>query len=289
MCVNIHAPGDTILSAGIDSPTSEITRTGTSMAAPMIAGQALLIMAAAPELPISAVRDIIVSSGARGTLDSDVHLPASSIQIARVPWRKLDFRHSESVFVLSESEGAEKRPVDIHFGGDIVEIDLETTSITKPPMQFIGMGVARNITQKIQFALAGTEIDTDSISTECYRSPADASTSAATTSATSRIPVKMRCLIWSQAGAANTVAVQLAMLSTDSAVPLRTADDGIIKFAPQARVAQSSVKAADSPSEGTLSNTLGDNGIVWLIATSVVAGVALVVVVSVLIVRRRRN
>lgn len=259
------------------------------MAAPMIAGQALLIMAAAPELPVSAVRDIIVSSGARGTLDNNVHVSASSVQIARVPWRKLDFRRSESVFVLSESEETEKRPVDIHFDGDIVEIDLETTSITNPPMYFIGLGVARNITQKIQFALAGTAIDTDSISTECYRSPADASAYAATTSATSRVPVKMRCLIWTQAGAATTVTVQLSMLSTDSAVPMRTADDGIIKFAPQARVAQSSVKAADTPSEGTPSDTLGDNGIVWLIATGVVAGVGLVVIVSVLIVRRRRS
>lgn len=283
-CVDIHAPGDKIVSAGIESPSAAVTRTGTSMAAPMIAGQGLLIMAAAPELPISVVRDIIIASGSRGTLDRNVRSIASSVHIAWVPWRKLDFRRSESLF--QESAEAESRPIDTHFTGDIVEIDLETTSVTKPPMHFIGQGVAKNITHKIQFALADSEIDTDAISTECYLSPADAPSAAFDEKAV--IPLKMRCFVWSESGSAKTVAVQLALLAADEKSPMRTAADGLISFSPKARIAQSSVKSGDSSDRGIVTESHGEEGVKWLIASGVVAGVALVVGISVMIIRHHR-
>lgn len=145
-CVSVHAPGQSITSAGLTSPDAEKVMSGTSMAAPMVAGQSLLIMAAAPEMPVSAVREIILSSATRGTLDGS-NVALSDVKIAHVPWKQM------------ENQTAVRSPSDefegLHGGepveNDVVQLDLVTTSITDPPMQYVGDFVAKNITSRILF------------------------------------------------------------------------------------------------------------------------------------------
>lgn len=160
-CVTVHAPGQSITSAGLTSPDAEKVMSGTSMAAPMIAGQSLLIMAAAPHLPVSAVREIIVSSATRGTLDSsdDAH---SDVKIAHVPWKMMQYQGAGVRSSSSEFEGAAG---DDSAENDMVQFDLQTTSLTDPPMQYVGDFLAQNITARL--AKAGSE----SLSTSCSLSP----------------------------------------------------------------------------------------------------------------------
>jgi len=54
-CVEIWAPGSSVLSAGISSDTSSSTKSGTSMACPHVSGAAALILSADPLMKPSAV------------------------------------------------------------------------------------------------------------------------------------------------------------------------------------------------------------------------------------------
>lgn len=165
-CVTVHAPGQGITSAGLSSPKSEKVMSGTSMAAPMIAGQSLLIMAAAPHLPVSAVREIIATSATRGTLESSEDLE-SDVKIAHVPWKQMHSQGQVRSASENEFEGAT--------GGDsteveLVQFDLQTSTMTDPPMQYIGDSLARNITTRLALAL----VDNEPLSVTCSLSPESA-------------------------------------------------------------------------------------------------------------------
>merc|ERR1719245_67271 len=54
-CVNIWAPGSSVLSAGITSDTSSSTKSGTSMACPHVSGAAAIILSGNPTMKSSAV------------------------------------------------------------------------------------------------------------------------------------------------------------------------------------------------------------------------------------------
>ena len=64
--VQLAAPGESVLSTGVDGAYEQ--RSGTSMAAPMVAGVAALIASANPGIPAPALRAQLLSSAGRSTL-----------------------------------------------------------------------------------------------------------------------------------------------------------------------------------------------------------------------------
>ncbi|MGI5212882.1 S8 family peptidase [Plantactinospora sp. CA-290183] len=68
-CVDLFAPGENIASAGHESDTQVWGRSGTSMAAPHVAGAAALVLAAHPTWSPAQVRDRIVGQATPDTLD----------------------------------------------------------------------------------------------------------------------------------------------------------------------------------------------------------------------------
>lgn len=67
-CVNIWAPGSSVLSAGISSDTSTSTKSGTSMACPHVSGAAALVLAADPTKKSSAVLQEMIDTSYRYVL-----------------------------------------------------------------------------------------------------------------------------------------------------------------------------------------------------------------------------
>ena len=65
-CLDIWAPGSQIVSAGISSDTATATMSGTSMAAPHVAGAAAFFLAANPNATPQQVRDALVQSATPG-------------------------------------------------------------------------------------------------------------------------------------------------------------------------------------------------------------------------------
>ena len=91
-CVDLFAPGDRIVSAGVASDTATISKSGTSMAAPQVAGIALRLLSTAPSMPPSEVWRTIRETAVEGVLlnpgDDDpdrlAHLPSSAVSLTVV-------------------------------------------------------------------------------------------------------------------------------------------------------------------------------------------------------------
>jgi aqualysin 1 len=69
-CLDVFAPGSSIVSADYGSNTGTSTKSGTSMASPHVAGVAALYLAANTTATPSQVRDAIVSTGSNGRVTS---------------------------------------------------------------------------------------------------------------------------------------------------------------------------------------------------------------------------
>ena len=76
-CVDVFAPGQGITSAAHTGDNSYVPKSGTSMAAPIVAGAAALLLQKSPRLTPYQVRAEIRNSATRGVLDFSV-LPASA-------------------------------------------------------------------------------------------------------------------------------------------------------------------------------------------------------------------
>ncbi|MBB5872715.1 subtilisin family serine protease [Allocatelliglobosispora scoriae] len=69
-CLDIFAPGTSIVSASYSSNTGSATMTGTSMASPHVAGAAALYLGANPNATPAQVRDALVTNGTTGKITS---------------------------------------------------------------------------------------------------------------------------------------------------------------------------------------------------------------------------
>lgn len=69
-CLDLFAPGTSIVSASYSSNTGSATMTGTSMASPHVAGAAALFLGANPNATPAQVRDALVTNGTTGKITS---------------------------------------------------------------------------------------------------------------------------------------------------------------------------------------------------------------------------
>ncbi|MET7418607.1 S8 family serine peptidase [Dactylosporangium sp. NPDC005555] len=69
-CLDLFAPGTSIVSASYSSNTGSATMTGTSMASPHVAGAAALYLGANPNATPAQVRDALVNNGSTGKITS---------------------------------------------------------------------------------------------------------------------------------------------------------------------------------------------------------------------------
>lgn len=88
-CVDIFAPGDRIVSAGVSSDTAAVSKNGTSMAAPHVAGAALRVLSMNPAMRPAEVWQTIRTAAVEGVLtnlgpddpDRLVNLPSDAVTL----------------------------------------------------------------------------------------------------------------------------------------------------------------------------------------------------------------
>lgn len=120
---------------------------GTSMAAPLVAGQALLIVAAVPDISVENTRDIIQESASRGTMSgSHIDPRARGSRVARVPWLSSRADYNVSFSHVNTSEFERSRH-------DNIVVAVETTSQTKPVMQYATDYITRKMFESIKNGL----------------------------------------------------------------------------------------------------------------------------------------
>ncbi|MEE1929555.1 S8 family peptidase [Streptomyces sp. TRM 70351] len=83
-CVDLFAPGSSVVSAGHTSDTAAATKSGTSMAAPHVAGAAALYLAAHPAASPATVSQALVSAATQGAV-ADVSGAPNRLLYSRVP------------------------------------------------------------------------------------------------------------------------------------------------------------------------------------------------------------
>lgn len=115
---------------------------GTSMAAPLIAGQALLVVAAIPGVGAARTREIIEQSASRGTiLGSHIDPDAEGSRVPRIPWLVAS---SERISKIVHNHSLIAS--DIKFpNNDTIITTLETESRSDPAMQFMVNFVANEV------------------------------------------------------------------------------------------------------------------------------------------------
>ncbi|HLL47715.1 MAG TPA: S8 family serine peptidase [Longimicrobiaceae bacterium] len=88
-CIDLFAPGATIMSATFDSPTSTGNKSGTSMASPHVAGAAALVLEQAPGATPQQVRDVLVDGSTKNVVlpvtGNDGHTMNSHLLYTRAP------------------------------------------------------------------------------------------------------------------------------------------------------------------------------------------------------------
>lgn len=107
-CIEVFAPGVDILSAwGKGSDSEYRIRTGTSMAAPIVAGMAALTIGADPSLTANDVRHILVSSSTKNRIltSTGSQVMAGAVnRLVYAPWARL-FEEIDMDGIISLSEG----------------------------------------------------------------------------------------------------------------------------------------------------------------------------------------
>lgn len=92
-CIDVFAPGVGLLSAWGEKTNAQLkTKTGTSMATPLIAGLAAKILGADPALTADEVKEIIVASSTKGiirTTDGKGVMAGSPNRLVYAPWARL--------------------------------------------------------------------------------------------------------------------------------------------------------------------------------------------------------
>lgn len=86
-CIDLFAPGSSVMSSTFDNDSSSGTKSGTSMAAPHVAGVAALVLQQAPGATPQQVRDIIVGQATQNivqpTTTNNVHTMNSHLLYSR--------------------------------------------------------------------------------------------------------------------------------------------------------------------------------------------------------------
>lgn len=123
------------------------------MAAPLIAGQALLIVAAIPKISVDSTRKIIEQSATRGTLlGSQIDPDAPGSRVAMVPWLNV---HPSRVASISQGN-ASLTPAEIRSMYDTVMVHVGTLSSTNPAMQFAVEQIATKLHSSLKESMEST-------------------------------------------------------------------------------------------------------------------------------------
>lgn len=148
-CIEVFAPGVDVLSAwGKDSDSEYKIRTGTSMAAPIVAGIAALIIGADPSLTANDVRHILISSSTKNRIlaASGSQVMTSSVnRLAYAPWGRL-FEEvdmdgliplsSQKRAVLKSNATFQLHDKDWNSSASFVSLSLTLRPKTMPAMQY---------------------------------------------------------------------------------------------------------------------------------------------------------
>lgn len=133
------------------------------MSAPLVAGQALLIRAAQPDLSANVVRSIILSSATQFAVDDadgNVGPLSDGNRLVYVPWRPM--RRS-----LITYDGRSNVTTTSNADGDVVSFNLETAVRTEPPMQYVADDLAQRTVQGIESHTANVS---SQLQAQCYLS-----------------------------------------------------------------------------------------------------------------------
>lgn len=92
-CVDIFAPGVDVYSAtGLDSDTEKIEKSGTSMATPLVAGTAALVVGTRFGLSSSEIREVLLASSTKSKIlnaNGDELMTAMRNRLLYAPWNRL--------------------------------------------------------------------------------------------------------------------------------------------------------------------------------------------------------
>lgn len=148
-CVDLYAPGDGVVSDGIASDTDFGAASGTSMAAPYVAGTAALLLQTHRSIGWASVRHAITSTATAGALSP---LPAGSPNLllftpaADRAFGNVDLVYrtptTMQVFGWAADPDALTAPIDVHIYVDDVFVTAATANRSRPDVAtaFPGFG-----------------------------------------------------------------------------------------------------------------------------------------------------